>query len=273
VGTPERLEMLCLVSCADLAAVGPGVLNSWKIEVLFELYRRTLRLLSPNPDALVEDHHASARRLAREKLSPVEQSDSWFERQLEALPEAFVARRSPDDVADVLRQFRQLPARGGAAWARYLPDTDTVEFFGGVDQGTGRAIFSSMAGALSGHGMQILSAGTHTLADGMLLLHYVAHDPDYPGEPPRERMEAVCRSLVAAIDSDQPPKFRKVWGHEHHEANDLRLLIRYAKIGTYLDQVVDVFYVTERDGSKPISDERLEEIRAQLLEVIAPAAE
>ena len=31
----------------------------------------------------------------------------------------------------------------------------------------------------------------------------------------------------------------------------LGLIIRFAKIGTYLDQVVDVFYVTERDGSKP----------------------
>jgi [protein-PII] uridylyltransferase len=312
VGTPERLEMLCLVSCADLAAVGPGVLNSWKIEVLFELYRRTLRRLSPDPGALVEDHHDSARRLARERLTPAERSDAWFEKQLEALPEAFVSRRSPADVAEVLRKFRELPSRGGTAWARYLPDTGTVEFFGGIDEGTGRAIFSSMAGALSGHGMQILSAGTHTLADGLLLLHYVAHDPDYPGEPPPERMEAVCRSLVAAIDSDQPPKFRKVWGHEHHEANaalsnlpnevriesqlsdectivevytidrrgllyrlarglhDLRLLIRYAKIGTYLDQVVDVFYVTERDGSKPQSDDRLAEIRTRLLEVISP---
>ncbi len=32
--------------------------------------------------------------------------------------------------------------------------------------------------------------------------------------------------------------------------HDLRLVIRFAKIGTHLDQVVDVFYVTERDGQK-----------------------
>ena len=36
--------------------------------------------------------------------------------------------------------------------------------------------------------------------------------------------------------------------------HDLGLVIRFAKIGTYLDQVVDVFYVTERDGEKPRSD-------------------
>ena len=42
VGTPERLQLLALVSCADLAAVGPGVLNSWKLELITELYNRAM---------------------------------------------------------------------------------------------------------------------------------------------------------------------------------------------------------------------------------------
>ena len=46
VGTQERLDMLFLVTCADFAAVGPEVLNSWKIEVLAELYRRATRRLA-----------------------------------------------------------------------------------------------------------------------------------------------------------------------------------------------------------------------------------
>jgi [protein-PII] uridylyltransferase len=170
-----------------------------------------------------------------------------------------------------------------------------------------------MAGALTSHGMQILSAETNTLSDGLLMLHYVVHDPDYPGEPPQERLSAVCQSLVASIDRDEPPTFRTVWGHEQSEANaelanlpnevridtqlsdecaivevftidrrgllyrlartlhDLGTIIRFAKIGTYLDQVVDVFYVTERDGSQPHSEPRLAEIRARLLDVIGPS--
>jgi [protein-PII] uridylyltransferase len=53
--------------------------------------------------------------------------------------------------------------------------------------------------------------------------------------------------------------------------HDAGLVIRFAKIGTYLDQVVDVFYVTERDGGKPTTEDRLAEIRASLASVIAPA--
>ncbi len=41
-----------------------------------------------------------------------------------------------------------------------------------------------------------------------------------------------------------------------------------AKIGTFLDQVVDVFYVTDRDGRKVEDETRLDEIRRRLLEVI-----
>ena len=54
--------------------------------------------------------------------------------------------------------------------------------------------------------------------------------------------------------------------------HDLGLIIRFAKIGTYLDQVVDVFYVTERDGSQPHSETRQAEIRARLLEVACGAS-
>ena len=41
-----------------------------------------------------------------------------------------------------------------------------------------------------------------------------------------------------------------------------------AKIGTYLDQVVDVFYVTDQAGRKIDDESRLEQIRARLLAAI-----
>ena len=48
----------------------------------------------------------------------------------------------------------------------------------------------------------------------------------------------------------------------------LNLSVRYAKIGTYLDQVVDVFYVSNLDGSKINDEPRLERIREELLSAI-----
>jgi [protein-PII] uridylyltransferase len=311
VGTPERLEMLFLETCADLAAVGPGVLNNWKAEVLSDfLFATSRRLAAMNGDT-VENELDAKRRAAWLALSPSEQRDSWFEGQLSALPEAYVQRWPAQVAVDTLQRLRRLPPRGGVAWANYLPETDTVEFLAGIDQGVGRAIFSSMAGVLTSNNMQILAAETNTLADGLLLLRYVANEPESPGRPSPKRLAAICDALVASIDSDELPRFPKILGREQKEAaaalanlpnevrinnelsdecavvevftidrrgllyrlaralHDLRLVIHFAKIGTYLDQVVDVFYVTERDGTKPACEQRLAEIRDALTAVIS----
>jgi [protein-PII] uridylyltransferase len=313
VGSRAKLDHLFLVTCADLAAVGPDVLNSWKIEVLSELHYRAGQKLAADGDGATDEDRGVERNAVWELLTPTERSDLWFERQLSALPETFVAKRQPAQLADALRRLRTLAPRAGVAWANYLKDTDTVEFIAGIDQGAGRAIFSSMAGALTSNKQQILAAETNMLADGLMLLRYVASEPEVPGEPTAARLAAICNALVESIDSDAPPRFPKILGREQKEAgaalsnpsnevqidnemsdqctvieiytidrrgllyrlaramHDLGLVIRFAKIGTYLDQVVDVFYVTERDEQKVDGEARLSEIRAALTAVITPA--
>ena len=49
---------------------------------------------------------------------------------------------------------------------------------------------------------------------------------------------------------------------------DRGLSVSLAKIGTYLDQVVDVFYVTDQEGRKIEDEGRLEEIRRHLMEAL-----
>ena len=46
----SQLDLLFLVTCADLAAVGPDVLNSWKVEVLSELYFRAAQKFAAEGD-------------------------------------------------------------------------------------------------------------------------------------------------------------------------------------------------------------------------------
>jgi [protein-PII] uridylyltransferase len=49
---------------------------------------------------------------------------------------------------------------------------------------------------------------------------------------------------------------------------DLGLSVHVAKIGTYVDQVVDVFYVTDGEGAKIQDEQRLDHIRQKLVEEI-----
>ena len=46
------------------------------------------------------------------------------------------------------------------------------------------------------------------------------------------------------------------------------LSVKIAKIGTYLDQVCDVFYVTDQDGHKIEDELRLAEIRSSVFHAI-----
>ncbi|MCC7475164.1 MAG: [protein-PII] uridylyltransferase [Pirellulales bacterium] len=311
VGSRTNLDLLFLVTCADLAAVGPGVLNSWKVQVLADLHARAARQFAAEGDPGIEPIGAAERRAAWELLSNTEQADSWFTRQLAVLPEPFVNKRTPAAMVETLRRLRALIQRQGAAWANYLPETDTVEYIAGIDQGAGRAIFSGMAGALTSQRQQILAAEINMLEDGLMLLRYVAHEPESPGQPSATRLAEICQALLASIDSDAPPRFPKILGREQMEAaaaltnlpnevridndlfdrftvievytidrrgllfrlaralHDLGFVIRFAKIATYLDQVVDVFYVVDRDSRKIEDLDRLEELRAALSGVIS----
>ncbi|HEX6963358.1 MAG TPA: [protein-PII] uridylyltransferase [Lacipirellula sp.] len=313
VGSGDRLRMLFVLSCADLAAVGPDVLTQWKVDVLTELYRKTLASLGDKP--MQEDGHTQRRIEALGKLTAAERDDGWFARQVDSLPDAYVAARSTQQIADALRRFRKLPSRGADAWGQYNREAQTVEFTVGVDQGRGRGAFSSSAGVLSSKGFEILGADAQVLADGLLFLRFVAIDADTSGEPSAARLEEIARELIAAVDSAKPPRFRRIWGEESAQAsrkltglpNDVRidnassrdatvvevytfdrtgllyrlarklheleLTIWHAKIGTNVDQVVDVFYVTNRGGGKVEDPERLEYVRRHMLEVIdAPNA-
>ena len=303
VQTPERLAMLYLLSCADLAAVGPDVFNDWKGRVLEDLYLRTKQVLQPEQQELPDDRRSTIRVAMLDELGESDEDVEWFTRQFDTLPEGYVVGRPPQQIVEMLRRMYGLPPRSGCAWGSYDAPTDTIEFITGVDQGSGRGVFSSMAGVFTSREIEILAAETATLADGLLLQRYIVHDTESTGAPSEARLQQISHALVTAIDSHEPPAFRSIYGRQQREVeaalanlpqevridnnlsedctiievftvdrrgllyemaralHNLRFIIKFAKIGTYLDQVVDVFYVTERNGMKPLENARIQEIR------------
>jgi [protein-PII] uridylyltransferase len=187
-----------------------------------------------------------------------------------------------------------------------------VEYTVGTNESITPGVFHRLTGALSGRGLEILSAEINTLADGLILDRFWVVDPDYANEPPAGRLEEVERALRQALlyAGDAAPAFRKVWTAARladratlptmptqvridnntsdrftvidiftadrrgllytisRELFELGLSVSLAKIGTYLDQVVDVFYVTDARGRKIVDEDRLDEVRARLLEQI-----
>jgi [protein-PII] uridylyltransferase len=70
VGTPENLQLLYLLTLADLAAVGPGVLNEWKEQLITDLYEHALGLLaSDSPADAMNERQQKRRAEVRELIA------------------------------------------------------------------------------------------------------------------------------------------------------------------------------------------------------------
>jgi [protein-PII] uridylyltransferase len=312
VGSPEALRMLYLLTACDLAAVGPGVWNDWKAEVLTDLYYRAMEHLAGESLSVTSEERAQKRRDAIGSCLANGDDREWFHQQIETLPKHYLYGTPPERIAAELRQLRRLDRGDASAWGRYLPERGAVEFTVGTYDDITPGVFHKLTGALSSKGLQILSAEINTLAEGLVFDRFLVVDPDFAAEPPRERLESVNRALVDSLRArtSQPPTFRKVWRPGHARSRDvlaplptqvridnstsdrftiidvfahdrmgllytitrtlfeMGISVALAKIGTYLDQVVDVFYVTDQEGNKVFDEERWRQIRERLLEAI-----
>ncbi len=309
VGSPEVLQMLFLLTAADLAAVGPGVLNLWKQELLIDLYRRTMRYLAGDTPGSGSGPRALA--LKRQELRAMVTDESqfaWWDKQLETLPGWYLFGGPLERIYPQLEKLRALPHQDAIAWGRFDAERSAVEYTIGTNEEIMPGIFHKLTGALSSKGLQILSASIATLADGLVLDRFYVTDNDYATDPPASRLDEVSAALVAALKdtSDKPPTFRKLWqarpkvtaspanvrvdngtserftilevfAHDRmgllytvtRAIFELGLSVHVAKIATYVDQVLDVFYVTDQSGGKITDEGRLEAIRQKLLAALA----
>ena len=316
IGSPSMMRLMFVLTCADLEAVGPGVMNQWKLDVLAKLYAQMMDHVSgggsPTPDA---EKRMSDRRA--ELLGRVDAGDdrAWFEKQIESLPPAYIDGPTTEDLVDDLNRLRPLQRGDAVAWGRYLPARNVVEYSIGVYDSPRLGIFHRLTGAMSSNGLEVLSAEIHSLADGLCLDRFYVHDNDYRDQPPEDRIDSVTKSLVNALkqQSSEAPTFRRTWQSDvkqeatllnqlptkirvdnstsdrytiidiftHDQQGllytiartlfELNLSVASARIGTYLDQVVDVFYVTDSGGLKVEGEGHHQQIRSELLKAIESA--
>lgn len=310
IGSPENLRMLFVLSCADLAAVGPGVLNQWKLQVLSDLYERLMETLSGGSPTDIEKRWEPQ----RQKLLQICEKQSrgeWYQRQIRALPPAYLQAASASLILDDLQRLQGLAEGQAVAWGRYDEDRDVSEYSIGAHENIADGIFHRLAGAITSQGLEILSAEIHSLEGNLFLDRFYVHDPDFQGRPLDTRFDQVSEKLVASLHEEiyQPPTFRRFWQTQRDSSATLtslptqirvdnstsdrftildvfahdrpgllfaiakslheqQLSVQIAKIGTYIDQVVDVFYVTDANGNKVDNELRLAEIRSSVYHAI-----
>lgn len=299
VGSPEVLRMLALLTAADVSAVGPGTWTKWKSDLLAALYYKTRDILDGDgPSAAADRGRQGLARLLEGR------GDDPVVRLARDLPDAYLAATPPARAVEEVGRLARLQAGGVVATARWQPETSTVAVTVGTWDDVAAGIFHRVTGSLTSQRLEILAADIHTFADGRVLDHFTVVDHDFTGEPPADRLADIAESIRSAVLGDRPPEFAPRWNpfapqvktgprpvrvafdNESsgratiievfaHDAPgllygvskalfDAGLSVRSAKIGTYLDQVVDAFHVTAADGGKVVDVNAQHAIRAAI---------
>ena len=261
VKTPEVLRMLLILTLADIAAVGPGVLNKWKQSLLVQLYLRTLPRLSGEQEKTVGPEYIKqlASDVAREFTDTKLGGLDWIESQLSQFPVRYLHGTPPKRIA----------AHLGAVGRLKPGDVLVEETF---DEGLGMSeytvitydsltpgIFSKMAGAMAAEGLDILDAQITTREDGIVVNTFQASDPDYAGIPPEDRRASVAETIIRVLKDEETVEqlmSRKTRMHTGHRLPTIRhatevqtdngICDRFTIIDVFADDTQGLLYVITR---------------------------
>jgi len=207
VATPEVLRMLLILTAADIAAVGPGVLTKWKESLLIELYQRTLQKVSGEqdkdrmvgPDSLKQ----LARDVAREIKILVVGGLDWIESQLGRFPLRYLHGTPPKRIAAHLEVIGRLQAGDVLVERNFNEELGTCEFTVITHDTLTPGIFSKTAGVMAAQGLEILDAQIITRDDGVVVNTFQASDPDFAGVPPAERLADTAEMIIRVLKGEE----------------------------------------------------------------------
>lgn len=310
VQTIERLKLLLVLTICDIKAVGPGVWNGWKGQLLRSLYWETEAVLAGGESTHERDSRVQASRAAlRQQLT------DWTDEQFTAYAQrhnaGYWAKVDPE------RQVRhaRLLEKADRTGEKFLTEISTSAFQG-VTEITVLAIdhprlLAIVTGACAAAGANIAEAQIFTTSDGLALDSiFLSRAFDQDTDELR-RAERVASHIIKAlkgeirlpdvvasraaqvkrsttfvvspnvsIDNQLSARSTvvEVTGLDRPgllyelttEIGKLNLNINSARIITYGEKAVDVFYVTDLTGGKIEQPARQAQITKLLLEVLEP---
>lgn len=303
VQSPERLRLLLLLTVVDIRAVGPGVWNSWKRQLLTDLYDAAEELIRPGHKQRNRQERIEEKR---ETLSAaLGMSGDAFDTLVKRFPDSYWIAESDDILADNARHVLQAGSSQLSITAKPYPERGAtlVTVYAADHPG----LFYRIAGALHLAGGNIIDARIHTLRDGTALDNFLVQDPlGRPFDRPEqiERIETFIRDALenrqklmtgldkkplsrmraeafevapsAIIDNKASNRFTVIEVMARDRPALLaslafalfqcKLMVHSAHIATYGERAVDTFYVTDLIGDKVESKQRLVTIERRLIE-------
>lgn len=204
-GSMERLRLLTILTVVDIRAVGPGVWNGWKAQLLRDLFSATAEVLK-------DGGYKTGEAGALEKLANrAETSRRKFRAAMERIDADFAADWAEQLEAQYWLAFSETDRLRHAAFARAAAARgDTVAAGVRVDRRRSatevmvmapdrEALFADIAGALALEGANVVGAQVTTTRDGRAFDVFYVQEP---GGKPYGWADAFARDrLKAAVEA------------------------------------------------------------------------
>ena len=303
VQSVERLRLLAMLTIVDIRAVGPGVWNSWKRQLIHELYDAAEERLR-----LGHVQHGRTQRVAAKQAVVAERlgaRGALAAKYAKQFNDAYWIAE-PEDI--IAMNITQLDAAGGAPLdvhcEYYAARGATLVTVIAADH---PGLFYRIAGGIHLAGGNIIDARIHTTRGGMAVDNFLVQDPlgrpfsedsqlariktmiadalmgrvklvtqlaARPSARPRASAfdvrpaaefdnQASNRFTVVEVNARDRPALLSRLARALFEA---KLMVHSAHIATYGERAVDTFYVTDLLGEKVDSGSRLRAVEKRLIE-------
>jgi [protein-PII] uridylyltransferase len=313
VQSVERMKLLTILTTADIKAVGPGVWNGWKAQLLRSLYYETEPVLT---GGFSEVNRAQRVAMAQAELRAA--LADWTAAEIDA----YLARHYPAywlkvDLPQKIAHARFL--RAAAQEGKSLATTVSFPAARGVTELTVLALdhpwlLSIIAGACAVAGANIVDAQIFTTTDGRALDTIAVSREFDRDEDEARRAGRIADSIEKALRGDlrlpevvakrarakgrleafavEPDvTVNNGWSNRYTMVevtgldrpgllfeltatlSKLNLNIASAHVATFGERVVDVFYVTDLFGAKITAPTRQATIKRALIALLAPVQE
>ncbi|HYZ90459.1 MAG TPA: HD domain-containing protein, partial [Myxococcales bacterium] len=204
--TVERLQMLYLLTYADMASVSPENWTDWKSRLLRLLYEKAQATLLA--EDLDQPEHEHSLELRRERLGAgisralddgaLRESVADFAR---TVPERYASIVRPAEAARHLKLWLAAKRSGFAADLRQPQSGEAELTLVAPDRPGLLALFSA---ALAANGIDILAAEVNSLEDGIALDQFIVREPG-GGAPAPGRWQAAHADLLRLLSGAEDP--------------------------------------------------------------------
>ena len=307
VQTPEMLRLLLILTVCDIRAVGPGVFNGWKGQLLRELYYAAETMMTGGDQAPARDTRVAA---AREALAArlADFSPDQRERALNRHYDNYWLAFDQDEQERHARLMAQADASGElmtlAAESNAFRAITEIVLYTPDHAG----LFSQLAGAIAMSGGSIVDAKAFTTSDGFAFDVFSVQDSQGEAFDDKDRLARLRQTIEKTLRGQIRP--RQVLAGRRNRASAFRItpIVRFdnnasqlatvveiecldrpgllyevtqaifeaglsisgSMIATYGERAVDVFYVRDGFGHKITHPARLESVEKRLKAALEP---